>query len=207
MHVSFKSNKSKIQMSRLLKTRWVALVTFLILSSGCASVPPQIAQTHQKELEIINSLQQCHLAMVDAYVDQKILTFEHFFFNTYGPAYLGHWKKNFKSVYGRNYEESRDFHVLYSDLVAEYQEEVAPIEDVREKIRGAILREYQHAIEAHQAVGGWINSLEKLNSANKEAIDRLLGAIKPGLSLDSLDNSVSKAIAKTKAKISEFSNK
>jgi phosphoribosylformimino-5-aminoimidazole carboxamide ribonucleotide (ProFAR) isomerase len=83
--------------------------------------------------------------------------------------------------------------------------EVAPIEAVRKELREAILREYSHATEAHQAVGGWIKSLEKLNATNKESIERLLAAIKPGLSLDSVDEAARKAKEKIEAKISAFS--
>jgi hypothetical protein len=160
MNPSWKTSKGTFEMVGRLKFRWIILAIVSILLIGCASVPPQIAQTHQKELEIINSLQQSHLAMVDAYLDQKISSFESFFFKSYGPVYLKHWKKNIKTVNGRDYDESRDFEVLYSDLVAEYLSEVAPIEDMRKELRDAILREYRHAIEAHQAVGGWIKSLK-----------------------------------------------
>ncbi len=205
MNPSCKTSKGAYGMVGLLRFCWVTLTIVLILSIGCASVPPQIAQTHQKELEIINSLQQSHLAVIEAYVDQKISSFESFFFKTYGPAYLKHWKKEFKKGYGRDYDESRDFEILYNDLVAEYLSEVAPIEDIRMELRDSILREYRHAIEAHQAVGGWIKSLEKLNAANREAIDRLLAGIKPGLSLDSLDEALEEAKDKTKAKILKLS--
>ena len=68
-----------------------ASLMFIVVISGCASVPPQIAKTHQKELEILKSLQSSHLAMIDAYVDQKLQNFENFFFKTYGPVYLNHW--------------------------------------------------------------------------------------------------------------------
>ncbi|MBI3014427.1 MAG: hypothetical protein HYY65_05060 [Candidatus Tectomicrobia bacterium] len=189
-----------------MRFRWVTLALALSLSSGCASVPPQIAQTHKKELEIINSLQQSHTAMVDAYVDQKISVFESFFFKNYGPAYLKHWRVAFKAAYGRDYDENRDFQLLYSDLVAEYQTEIAPIENIRKDLRDAISREYRHAIAAHEAVGGWINSLEKLDAAHREAIGRLLDAVNPGLSLDSVEKAVDKAIEKAKEKISGLSN-
>lgn len=182
-----------------------AISVLLLLLSSCVSVPPQIANLHQKEFEIINSLQQSHVAMVDSYVDQKILAFESFFFNEYGSKYLKHWRENFKAVYGRDYEESRDFNILYSDLVAEYQAEVVPIENIRSDLKDAVLREYRHALAAHGAVGSWINSIEKLNSAQREAFNHLLGSIKPGLSLGSVDKAINKAIEKVKTKISILS--
>lgn len=185
--------------------RWPLIAIILLFLSACASVPPQVAKLHQKEYEIIASLKQSHLAMVDAYVNQKILAFESFFFKEYGPGYLKNWQKSFKAVYGRDYDENRDFNVLYNDLVAEYQEEVAPIEKIRSDLKEAILREYRHVVAAHEAVDDWINSFEKLNSAQREAFDRLLGAIKPGLSLDSVDKAISKAKEKVEAKISQLS--
>lgn len=133
------------------------------------------------------------MAMVDAYVDQKVRSFESFFFKEYGSAYLKKWKDAFKAVYGRDYEENRDFNQLYSDLVAEYQSEAAPIEKIRTELRNAISREYSQALAAHEAVGGWINNVEKLNSSQREAMNRLLGTIKPGLSLDSVDKAVNDA--------------
>jgi hypothetical protein len=175
-----------------------------LLLIGCVSVPPQIAKTHQKELEIIRSLQSSHLAMVDAYVDQKIQNFEHFFFHRYGPVFLSHWIDSFKTVNNRDYDPSKDFPVLYNDLVAEYQAESAPIEDIRVQLREAIATQYRNGIAAHNAVGGWIDSLEKLNAAQRQAIDSLLAAIKPGLSLDSVDQAVETAKKKVGARIAEL---
>lgn len=182
------------------------IVLFNFLLYGCASVPPQISQTHQKEREIIISLQQSHMNMVDAYVDQKILVFDSFFFDEYGPEYLKNWRESFKEDYGRDYDENFDFSLLYSDLVAEYQDEVAPIENIRAALKEAISREYRHALAAHDATSGWINSMEKLNAAQRESIDRLLGSIEPGLSLDTVDEAVNKAIKNIKIKIPESDN-
>ena len=193
-----------ITLGGMRRLRWSSIVIIILLLYSCASVPAQIAKLHQKESEIIASLQKSHIAMVDAYVDQKILAFESFFFKEYGPSYLKHWQENFKAVYGRDYDESRDFNLLYSDLVAEYQVEVAPIEQIRSDLKEAILREYRHLAAAHEAVDGWINSVEKLNSAQREAFDNLLGAIKPGLSLDSVDKAINEAIEKARSKISQL---
>ncbi len=196
---------NKVTRGGMRRFRWPSIAIILLLLSACTSVPPQIAKLHQKEHEIIASLQQSHIAMVDAYVDKKILAFESFFFKEYGPSYLKNWREGFKEVYGRDYDESRDFNLLYNDLVAEYQSEVAPIEKIRSDLREAILREYRHVVAAHEAVGGWINNIEKLSSSQREAFDRLLGAIKPGLSLDSVDKAISKAKEKAEAKISQLS--
>src|SRR5690606_3414125 len=78
--------------------------TFLVLSLtglfllGCASAPPEVRQLHQKEAEIIGAMQKSHFALVDAFMDQKVLEFETFYFAEYGPAYLQNWKANFKAA-------------------------------------------------------------------------------------------------------------
>jgi hypothetical protein len=198
----------KLTVDRIGLRRMAALLVittvFAVSSMGCASVPAQIAQTHRKELEIIQSLRSTHLAMVDAYVDQKLRNFEQFFFNQYGPAFLKHWIAVFKSLNDRDYDSTKDFPILYNDLVAEYQAESAPIEKMRVDLREAIATEYRNAIAAHHAVEGCIDSLEKLNASQRQAIDSLLAAIKPGLSLDSIDQAVETAKDNVKARIDEL---
>lgn len=176
-------------------------VVYMLLAASCASVPPQVAKTHQKELEIIESLQSSHLAMVDAYVDQKLQNFEHFFFFEYGPVYFNHWIKVFKDLHNRDYDPSRDFPNLYNDLVAEYQAESAPIEEIRVELREAIATEYRNAKDAHKAVGRWIDSMEKLNASQRQAFDSLLAGIKPGLSLDAIEQAVEAAKEMVKKRI------
>jgi len=192
----------------LKKTYFYMLIAtslmFMVMVSGCASVPPQVAKTHQKELEIIESLQSSHLAMVDAYVDQKLQNFENFFFNKYGPVYLNHWIESFKTINNRDYDPSKDFPVLYSDLVAEYQAESEPIEMSRSDLKAAITTEYRNAIEAHKAVGRWLDNLEKMNDSQRKAIDSLLAAIKPGLSLNSIDQAIKTAKENVEKRIEEL---
>ncbi|MHB1051333.1 MAG: hypothetical protein ACYC09_14740 [Bacteroidota bacterium] len=184
---------------------FTSLAVLAFLHTGCVSAPPQIIQLHQKELEVIQSVQNSHLAMVDAYVDQKILVFENFYFREYGPSFLKHWRKHFKDTYGRDYDEDRDFHALYNDLVAEYQSEVAPIETIRKELRDAISGEYRNIFAAHEAVNGWIKSVEKLSTSHKESIDLLLGSIKSGLSLDSVDEAIDNSILNAKKKLTDLS--
>ena len=62
--------------------RLVLIISLLLLFS-CVSVPPEVINTQQKELEIIKLLQSSHIAMIDAYVDQKNLVLEDFFFKDY----------------------------------------------------------------------------------------------------------------------------
>lgn len=183
----------------------VGIVTIYALTLfGCASVPPQVAKTYQRELEIIESLRSAHLEMVDSFIDQKLENFERFFFNTYGPVFLNNWIAGFKTLNSRDYDQSRDFPVLYNDLVAEYQTESAPIEKIRTELREAIKREYRNAVEAHKAVGRWIDSLEKLNKAQRKSLDSLLEAIKPGLSLASIDQAIETAKKNVERKITEL---
>jgi len=174
--------------------RSILMVLCAAVLTGCAAtVPREIALVQEKELEIINSLRQSHLAMVDAYVDQKKTIFETFFFTEYGPAYLNHWKENFKTLKNREYDDHRDFALLYSDLVAEYSDQVAPIENIRTQLRDAIVQEYDNAVLAHESVTRWLSSLEKLNASQRDMLNSLLGIAKPGLSLDLVDQAVEQA--------------
>ncbi len=53
------------------------VVLLIILGlSGCATIPLEITKAHSKELEIIQTLETSHLAMVDSFIDQKIVVFE-----------------------------------------------------------------------------------------------------------------------------------
>ncbi len=182
----------------------LVLVLGALVLPGCASVPPQVAQTHQKEEEILLSLRSSHLAMVDAYVEQKLANFEHFFFNEYGPPYVEHWKASFRTLNNRDYDEQRDFSQLYSDLVAEYQAEATPIEAIRADLKSAIAGEYANALMAHQAVGRWLVSFEKLNASERAAFDSLLAAIKPGMSLNAVDTAVAAATASVEERLAQF---
>lgn len=182
----------------------VVVLSFSIALFGCVKVPPQVAKTHQKELEIIESLKSSHMAMVDAYIDKKLQNFEQFFFNEYGPVFLKNWTELFNTINNRDYDQSKDFPLLYNDLVAEYQIESQPIENIRLELKKAISTEYRNAIDAHNSVGRWLDNLEKLNEAQRSAINSFLSAIKPGFSLDSIDNAVETAKNKIEKKIEEL---
>ncbi|MFT6899091.1 MAG: hypothetical protein ACJA13_003523 [Paraglaciecola sp.] len=170
-----------------------SVVLLFILLSGCASVPPEVAQAHQKELEIIETLKASHLAMVDAYIDQKLIVFEEFFFDTYGIAYLTNWKSDFKNDRGRAYEEKKDFSILYADLVVEYQEAIQPITTMRHDLKQSITAEFTNAIQTHKAINAWIKSINSLKGANTAVLDKILEGIKPGLSLDAIDAEIAKS--------------
>jgi len=175
---------------------------FIVISTvGCISIPPEITKTHSKELEIIEALKVSHLAMVDSYVDQKILVFEAFFFNEYGLVYRSNWIESFNEVTGREYKEETDFPKLYNDLVAEYQEQILPIEKIRFDLKTSIITEYTNAIDLHKTTGNWINNLEKLNDSQRKTIDSMLSSIKPGLSLNSIDSAINNAKDKLETKL------
>lgn len=176
----------------------------VLLVTGCVSVPPQIAQTHQKELEVLQALRESHLSMIDSFVNQKKSNFENFFFNTYGPVFIDNWMQSFQELRGRPYDPLKDFSLLYSDLVAEYQIESAPIEEIRIQLRDAVATEYRNAITAHKAIGRWLESLEELNSAQQASINELLQEIDPDLSLDSVDEVVKEAKNRLRDKISSL---
>ncbi|SNR35184.1 hypothetical protein [Lutibacter flavus] len=179
------------------------LAFLLPLFYNCAAVPPEVIKTHQKEFEIIENLQSSHLAMVDAFVDQKILVFENFFFNEYGPVYRSNWIDAFKEYNERDYDSERDFPKLYNDLVAEYQEELAPIEKIRFNLKTAIALEYKNAIDAHTTVERWLDNLKKLNDSQRTSINSFLGSVKPGLSMSTLDDTIKNRIENVKSKMSK----
>jgi hypothetical protein len=193
---SYKQLRSDLIMRNIKPKMSVLLFSVLIVLSGCVSVPPEVAQAHQKELEIIEALKVSHLSMVDAYIDQRIMTLEEFYFGTYAPAYLENWKSSFRQLENRDYDEKLDFSILYPDLVVEYQEVIKPVEIMRIELKNSINTEFTNAIQAHQAIDKWIRSVNSLQTKNKVAIDALLGNIKPGLSLDEINQRVSDARSK-----------
>jgi hypothetical protein len=79
----------------------LACLLIILSISGCATIPPEITKSHSKELEIIETLKMSHLAMVDSFIDQKILVFENFFFSKYGPVYHANWMVSFKEINNR----------------------------------------------------------------------------------------------------------
>jgi hypothetical protein len=182
---------------------WGSCLAGLMLM-GCASAPPEVRKVHSKESEIFESIKKSHLALVDAYMAQKVQAFETFYFSEYGPAYVRNWKEIFKAGSGRNYEESRDFNLLHADLIAEYMETIAPLDSIRLELREAVTSEYAQAFAAHAEVDTWLASMEKLNASKKEALNKILGAAKPGLSLSSVENLVEKMKEKASSKVSEF---
>lgn len=184
--------------------RWAVVMLWLVAAIGCTSVPPQVAQLHLKEGEILHNLETAHLAMIDSFVDQKLIVFEDFFFKKYGPAFRENWITIFETEQDRDYVPETDFGLFYNDLVAEYVEESAPIEEIRKSLRSAIKTEYRNAHSAHESVGNWLNSVQALNAMQKQFLKGLLGSIKPGLNLDSIDKAVADAKERIKAKIEKL---
>ncbi len=170
---------------------WTILtLLFGFLLGGCASAPHQVVQLHDKECELIQELRRTHLAMVDAYVDERLKSFEDFYFKHYGPVFRRNWETAFKEQSGRPYDADRDFPQMYNDMVAAYQQEVEPLASLKVELRERIMTTYDQALQAHQTVAGWILSVERLNTSQRDAANTLLGAIQPGLSLDAIDTKV-----------------
>jgi hypothetical protein len=171
----------------------VLIIPLWLIMAGCVSVPPQVVQTHQKELEIIQELQKSHLALAEAYMDQKLAEFEAFYFQEYGPAYRENWMASFKESRGRDYDPEQDFALFYEDLTAEYLEVVEPLNQMRADLKAAVETEYGNALAAHETVGNWLDSLKTLTDAQRMAVDSLLSAAKPGLSLNAIDSGFNEA--------------
>jgi hypothetical protein len=178
-----------------------------LLLAGCVSVPPQVVLTHQKEKEIVENLRISHLAMVDAYVDQKLAEFETFYFQEYGPAYHEYWLESFPTVKGREFDQAKDFSLLYSDLVAEYLDVSAPIEEIRTGLKTSIQTEYGNALQAHEAISDWLESLQKLTDAQRDAADSILSGAHEGLSLDKVDEAVASARETVSQRMQRFTGK
>jgi hypothetical protein len=166
------------------------LILLLVLFTGCVSTPPEVAILHEKQGELMAELKRAHLAMVDAYVAEKLQSFEQFYFQEYGPVYRRNWEAAFKEQLGREYDREKDFPRLYNDLVAEYNATIQPIAQLRTDLHVRISGAHDQALAAHDTVGGWIRSVEKLSSAERDAANRLLKAIHPALSLDQVDQAI-----------------
>jgi len=149
--------------------------------------PKEVSELSTKSLDALTSLQESHMVLVNAYMNQKKLAFEEIFFKEFSQEFLKNWKEDFRLMYKRDYDENRDFHLLKSDLDTIYQDAVAPIEGSRKELRDAISREYRYVIDAHETIDYWIKSRKEWNAAQRESTDHLLDSIKPGLSLDTVN--------------------
>ena len=157
---------------------------------------PELTLAHEKEMEIIQSLRTAHLAMVDAFVDQKIAVFDDFFFDEYSQAFQRNWIESFSEVMGREYDPDRDFATLSNDLIAEYQELTQPIQQIRGDLKTAIEREYANVAQIHGSVGHWIRSVEQLSNSQRTAMNDLLQRVDPELDVTKIENTVEAAVNK-----------
>ncbi len=168
---------------------WISLAAVFL--AGCVSAPHEVVKLHDREGQIMQELQRTHLVMIDAYVDEKVKIFEDFYFKQYGPVYRRNWESSFQKLSGRPYDADKDFALMYNDLVATYQQEIEPLNKLRAELRERIVTAHQQAAEAHDAVSGWIHSVERLNTAQRDAANRLLSSVSPSLSLEKIDTKVS----------------
>ena len=172
------------------KIKCVLLGTVVSVSlTSCVSIPPQVANLHLKEQEIINNLRGSHLELADAYMEKKLEEEENSFFYKRGPMYRKEWLKNFKKQKGRPYDPEKDFGLFYNDLVGHYQKFVAiPNAAERTKLQHKIAAEYRNVLDAHQALREWLDALKKLSDAQRQAANEILNSTRPGLSLNNLNS-------------------
>lgn len=188
----------------MIRTSLLTALAWGLLLAGCVSAPHEVVSLHEKQTALMQELQRTHLAMVDAYIDQRLKNFETFYFSEYGPVYRKNWEAAFKDKFGREYNPESDFQLLYNDLVAEYQYTVEPITKMQRDLREAIAMAHDQAAQAHDAIGGWIRSVERLNRSQRDAANKLLKAIDPSLSLDKIDQAIETLKAAVNKKITNM---
>lgn len=173
---------------RTLAITYCVLVT--LIATGCVSAPPQVVLLHAKEGEMLKDLRRTQLAMVDAYVDRKIEIFDAFYFKEYAVKYRQKWEAAFAARMGRPYDPDRDFSMFSNDLVASYLSNVEPLNKLRADLREQITAVHDQVAQAHQTVGAWIHSVEKLNASQRGTADKLLGAINSNLSVEKMETRI-----------------
>jgi hypothetical protein len=157
---------------------------------GCVSTPPEVIKLHAKQAMLLNELERSHLALLEAYIEEKLESFERFYFETYGPRYRANWLAAFEQQHGRPYDEERDFPLLYNDLVAEYQERIEPIQSLRRELTAAVRAAYADMAVAHSVTGDWIESVQSLSGSQRRTADTVLGAVNPSLSVEAIDEQI-----------------
>jgi hypothetical protein len=131
--------------------------------------------------------------MVDAYLDKKIEAFDDFYFNQYGPKFRQNWETAFQAKTGRPYSAEKDFPVMYNDLVAAYQNQIEPLTRLRMELRDEIAAAHDQVAQAHQTVGAWIHSVEKLKASQRDAASQILAGVSPALSLEQIETRIDAA--------------
>ncbi|MBD9358618.1 hypothetical protein [Methylomonas albis] len=179
----------------------IVFAFFLATLAGCASVPVEVAQLHQKELSMIKTLEASHKNIVTAYFDSRISEFEGFYFKQYAPRYLENYKEAWENQNGKKYDYEQNFPSFYESSIAVYQSEIQPLYTLRNKLLTSIDDEYSKLITSHQAIDTWLKSVNDLNDADKKAINNILDGAIPGLSIDSIKGEVDNVINGIKAKL------
>ena len=165
-------------------------ILITLIATGCVSAPPQVVLLHDKEGELLKDLRRTHLAMVDAYVERKIEIFDAFYFKEHAVKYRQKWEAAFAARMGRPYDPDRDFSTFSNDLVASYLKNVEPLNKLRADLRDQIIAAHDQVAQAHQTVGAWIHSVEKLNTSQRETANKLLGAIDSSLSMEKIETRI-----------------
>lgn len=175
-------------MFRLTILSFAAVVS--AAAGGCISTPPEVIKLHAKESTLIGELERSHLALLDAYVEEKLANFETFYFQTYGPRFRERWTEAFMLEHGRSYDEARDFPLLYNDLVAEYQERVEPIERLHRELGASVRAAYADVAVAHGVTADWIESVQRLSGSQRRTADTVLSAAGPSLSVGAIEDQI-----------------
>lgn len=175
-------------MSRLTVLSLAAVLACVL--GGCISTPPEVIKLHAKEATLIGDLERAHLALLDAYIEEKLAGFERFYFETYGPRYRANWIAVFEQKHGRPFDEERDFPLLYNDLVAEYHDRVEPIMALRREMTGAVQAAYADVTMAHSVTGDWIESVQGLSGSQRRAADSVLGSVGPSLNVEAIEERI-----------------
>lgn len=165
-------------------------ILLAVIITGCVSAPPQVVLLHDKEAEMLKELRRTHLAMVDAFMDKKVEAFDAFYFNEFAVKFRKNWETNFVARMGRPYDPDKDFATFSNDLVASYLTNVEPLNKVRADLREQVTGAHDQVAQAHQSVGAWIHSVEKLTSSQRDAANELLAAISPSLSLEKIEDRI-----------------
>lgn len=187
--------------------RRTMLVGALLLSAGCSiNAPPEVLILHTREQELINRIRMSHLALVDTYYEARVELFDQFYIEKYLPAYFEDWKESYAAETGHEYDaaDPQQNQLWHNDLLAEYEDLVAALTAARDTLRSHLRLAYAQARVMRAHVGDWIKSVQELNEAQRDAVNRLLQTIDQGMTLDSIDNALRNLQEEAEKRISSF---
>ena len=187
--------------------RRTMLVGGLLLSAGCSTnAPPEVLFLHTREQELTDRIRISHLALVDRYYEARVELFDQFYIEEYLPSYFENWKESYAAETGNKYDaaDPQQNQLWHNDLLAEYEELAAPLTAARDMLRSHLGLAYAQAREMRAHIGDWIKSVQELNEAQRDAVNRLLQTIDQGMTLDSIDNALRNVQEEAEKRISSF---